>query len=68
MHCLEIGLLSRDAHAKGMLMFFLWKKSKGGGGKIMPTSERQLKPWGSLNISRTTYYKRKKISDDKNKV
>jgi len=35
-------------------------RSHGGGRKISSTSERQLKPWIKLGISRTTYYKYKK--------
>jgi len=35
-------------------------KSKGGGRCINNRSERQIKPWLSLGIGRTTYYKRKK--------
>lgn len=34
---------------------------KGGGRPIDKTSTAQKKPWGSMGISRKTYYKRKKL-------
>ena len=35
------------------------KKSKGGGRKRNEFSDRSIKPWVYLNISRSTYYRMK---------
>lgn len=36
------------------------RKSRGGGRRIDVNSERNIKPWDDMGISRTTYYERKK--------
>jgi len=38
-------------------------RSKGGGRKLSETSERQVEPWVTLGISRSTYYRRKNKSE-----
>ena len=37
------------------------RKSKGGGRPIDKNSEAQQKPWEALEISRATYFRRKKV-------
>ncbi|HDS1213542.1 TPA: primase C-terminal domain-containing protein, partial [Shewanella algae] len=44
------------------------RKSKGGGRRSRDDSERNIKPWVSMNISRATYYRMKgRLNDANNK-
>ena len=37
------------------------KKSRGGGRKINNESERQCRPWEKIGVSKSTYYRKKKL-------
>lgn len=39
------------------------KKSRGGGRKITPDSDRQKKPWEAMGVSKSTYYRKKRLGE-----